>query len=231
MDSDSWSRLSSSSRRSIRPRFDMYLGYEEADLEQEELKMDIIPCPFCGVEMDTMELCFHIDDEHPVEAKNGICPICVARVGMDIVGHIVVHHANFYKAQKRRRNRRSNLYGSYSTISLGRKDLRDINREVDSLQSLISNRSNAAPDPLLSSFVSNLLPPVGVDDTDDASESVQDVHEQLNGDDIAQISLEDKHVKSTQPLVREEDLEERTCRARFVQGLVLSTISDDMDFL
>ena len=26
-----------------------------------------------------------------------ICPICIARVGTDIVGHIVVHHANFYK--------------------------------------------------------------------------------------------------------------------------------------
>ena len=34
--------------------------------------MDIIPCPFCGLEMDTMELCFHIDDEHPVQAKNGV---------------------------------------------------------------------------------------------------------------------------------------------------------------
>lgn len=50
----------------------MYLGYEEADLEQEEFKLEIIPCPFCGLEMDTMELCFHIDDEHPIQAKNGV---------------------------------------------------------------------------------------------------------------------------------------------------------------
>ncbi|KAF3334554.1 protein DEHYDRATION-INDUCED 19 2-like protein [Carex littledalei] len=222
MDSDSWNHLSSSStsRRSIRPPFDMYLGYEEADLEQEEFKLDIIPCPFCGLEMDTMDLCFHIDDEHPVQAKNGICPICVARVGMDIVGHI------------RRRSRRSNLYGSYSTISLARKDLRDINiREVDSLQSLIGNGSSARPDPLLSSFVSKLLPPAPVDDTNDASISVQDVHGQLNRDDVAQISLEDKHLQSTQPLVPKEDLEERTQRARFVQELVLSTIADDIDTL
>ncbi|KAJ3669472.1 hypothetical protein LUZ60_011422 [Juncus effusus] len=97
MDSDSWShRLSSSSRRALRPRFDMLLGYEDMDLGEEELKAEI-PCPFCGEELDTLELCFHIDDEHPVEAKNGICPICVARVGADLVGHITIQHANFYK--------------------------------------------------------------------------------------------------------------------------------------
>ncbi|XP_078161774.1 protein DEHYDRATION-INDUCED 19-like isoform X1 [Carex rostrata] len=230
MDSDSWNHTIS--RRSIRPPFDMYLGYEEADLEQEEFKLEIIPCPFCGLEMDTMELCFHIDDEHPIQAKNGICPICIARVGTDIVGHIVVHHANFYKAQKRRRSRRSNLYGSYSTNSLARKDLRDINiREVNSLHSLIGNGSSSRPDPLLSSFVSKLLPPVAADDTNDASVSVQDVHGQLDVDDIAQISLEDKHLQSTQPLVPKEDLEERTRRACFVQELVLSTIADAIDTL
>lgn len=74
--------------------------------------------------------------------------------------------------------------------------MRDFNiREFDSLQSLIGNGSSARPDPLLSSFVSKLLPPVADDDTNDASVSVQDVRGQLDVDDIAQISLEDKHLQ------------------------------------
>ena len=30
------------------------------------------PCPFCPEEFDLVELCCHIDDEHPVEAKFGV---------------------------------------------------------------------------------------------------------------------------------------------------------------
>jgi Drought induced 19 protein (Di19), zinc-binding len=77
----------------------MYLGYEEADLEQEEFRLDIIPCPFCDLEMDTMELCFHVDDEHPVEAKNGvsyfICLIYEMIIKLLVVKHVIYFSSSF----------------------------------------------------------------------------------------------------------------------------------------
>lgn len=32
-------------------------------------------------------LCCRIDDEHPIKAKNGVCPVCATRVGVDIVAY------------------------------------------------------------------------------------------------------------------------------------------------
>lgn len=30
-------------------------------------------CPFCGEDFDVLELCLHIDDEHPADVKAGVC--------------------------------------------------------------------------------------------------------------------------------------------------------------
>ena len=47
------------------------------DLE-EEIKGDDeskteYPCPFCTEDFDLVGLCCHIDEEHPIEAKSGVC--------------------------------------------------------------------------------------------------------------------------------------------------------------
>ncbi|WCJ23367.1 Protein DEHYDRATION-INDUCED 19 [Euphorbia peplus] len=90
--SDSWSsRLSTSSRRYL-SRSDLF---EETEVD-DDLKAEFL-CPFCAEDFDVVGLCCHIDEEHPVEAKNGICPVCAKRVGVDIVGHITVQHGNFFK--------------------------------------------------------------------------------------------------------------------------------------
>lgn len=44
--------------------------YEETDLD-EDLKAEFL-CPFCAEDFDVVGLCCHIDEEHPVEAKNGV---------------------------------------------------------------------------------------------------------------------------------------------------------------
>lgn len=49
---------------------EMFMGFEEIDVDddiQEEY-----PCPFCSEYFDIVGLCCHIDDEHPVEANNGV---------------------------------------------------------------------------------------------------------------------------------------------------------------
>lgn len=46
------------------------MGFEEIDVEADV--REEFPCPFCSEYFDIVSLCCHIDDEHPVEAKNGV---------------------------------------------------------------------------------------------------------------------------------------------------------------
>lgn len=48
----------------------MFMGFEEIDGE-DDIREEF-PCPFCSEYFDIIGLCCHIDDEHPVEAKNGV---------------------------------------------------------------------------------------------------------------------------------------------------------------
>ncbi|CAI9294158.1 unnamed protein product [Lactuca saligna] len=100
MDADSWAaRLSSTSKRyqyALQSRSsDMFMGFE--DIEVDDDIREEFPCPFCTGYFDVVGLCCHIDDEHHVEAKNGVCPICAVRVGVDMVAHITLQHGNIFK--------------------------------------------------------------------------------------------------------------------------------------
>ncbi|CAN6581873.1 unnamed protein product [Malus baccata var. baccata] len=153
MDGDSWSaRLSSASRRyqsALRSRSDMLMGFEEIDGD-DDIREEF-PCPFCSEYFDIVGLCCHIDEEHPVEAKNGVCPVCAMRVGVDMVAHITLQHGSIFKMQRKRKTRKS---GAHSTLSLLRKELREGNlHSLFGGSSCLLSSSNAAPDPLLSQFI------------------------------------------------------------------------------
>lgn len=49
---------------------EMLMGFEEIDMD-EDIREEY-PCPFCSDYFDIVGLCCHIDDEHPIEAKNGV---------------------------------------------------------------------------------------------------------------------------------------------------------------
>ncbi|KAF2582114.1 hypothetical protein F2Q68_00002694 [Brassica cretica] len=73
MDSNSWINCpsvfsSSSSSRRCQSRSGG--GYEDLEGE-DDLKSEFI-CPFCAEVFDIVGLCCHIDEEHPVEVKNGV---------------------------------------------------------------------------------------------------------------------------------------------------------------
>ncbi|XP_044482321.1 LOW QUALITY PROTEIN: protein DEHYDRATION-INDUCED 19 homolog 3-like [Mangifera indica] len=218
MDADSWSaRLSSASKRyqsALQSRSDMFMVFEEIDGD-DDIREEF-PCPFCSEYFDIVGLCCHIDDEHPVEAKNGVCPVCSMRVGVDMVAHITLQHGNIFKMQRKRKSRKG---GSHSTLSLLRKELRE-----GTLQSLFGgscmvSSSNAAPDPLLSSFI---LP------VSDDSVSIQS-HLSSATNSAKKSSIEkasQQNVLSTP--VSLKDREEKAKRSEFVQGLLLSTILDDI---
>ncbi|XP_039050388.1 protein DEHYDRATION-INDUCED 19 homolog 4-like [Hibiscus syriacus] len=224
MESNSWSfrfsnsssSLSSSSSRRRQSRSDLFLGggYEEIEGD-EDLKAQVL-CPFCAEDFDTVGLCCHIDEEHPVEIKNGVCPVCAKRVGTDIVSHITMRHGNFLKMQRRRRLRKG---GSNLTFSMLRKELREGNLQALLGGSSFVSSSNIEADPLLSSF---MFSPPG-----DEPLSLQPLS-------IAEASAvkeignkESPERKPQQPQVSDKDHEEKARRCEFIQGLLMSTILDD----
>ncbi|KAL6493781.1 hypothetical protein OROGR_031690 [Orobanche gracilis] len=152
MDANSWAaRLSSASRRyqsalQSRSEFlamkwnsfdaETLMEFEEIDMDDDDDTREEYLCPFCSDYFDIVGLCCHIDDEHPVEAKNGVCPVCAVRVGVDM------------------RKRKSRKVGSHSTLSFLRRELREGNlQSLFGGSSFIASSNNAAPDPLLSSFI------------------------------------------------------------------------------
>ncbi|EXB55049.1 hypothetical protein L484_006223 [Morus notabilis] len=204
MDGDSWSaRLSSASKRyqsALQSRSDMFMGFEEIDGD-DDIREEF-PCPFCSEYFDIVGLCCHIDEEHPVEAKNGVCPVCAMRVGVDM------------------RKRKSRKGGSHSTtLSLLRKELREGNlQSLFGGSSCIVSSSNVAADPLLSSFILPMAddfvgvqPPFSTETSTTKKSSAENVSE--------------RHVLS--PPLSVKDKEEKTKRCEFVHGLLLSTILSD----
>jgi hypothetical protein len=218
MDGDSWSaRLSSASKRyqsALQSRSDMFMGFEEIDGD-DDIREEF-PCPFCTEFFDIVGLCCHIDEEHPVEAKNGVCPVCEMRVGVDMVAHITLQHANIFKMQRKRKTRKS---GAHSTLSLLRKELREGNfQSLFGGSSCIVSSSNAAPDPLLSSFIL----PMG---DDFVSAQPQFSPETSSVKKSSEKKVSERHVQSSPFSIK--DQEEKAKRCEFVHGLLLSTILDD----
>ncbi|KAG7024007.1 Protein DEHYDRATION-INDUCED 19-like 3, partial [Cucurbita argyrosperma subsp. argyrosperma] len=230
MDAESWTaRLSSASKRYqsallSRSGLGMFMGFEE--LEGDDDIREEFPCPFCSEFFDIVGLCCHIDEEHPIEARNGVCPVCDMRVGVDMVAHISLQHGNIFKIS---------FYlsycftfmlfisgwcvhlalcvhkgGSHSTLSLLRKELQEGN-----LQSLFGGSSclftsNAAPDPLLSSFILPMADDYG---------SVQP-HLSVESNSM-KCNSQDKSLERSIPSspLSVQDEEEKRKRCAFVQGL------------
>jgi len=70
---------------------------------ERSIRAQSFASPFCVEDFDIVGLCCYINEEHPVEAKHGVCLVCAVRVGMDMVSHITTQHGNFFKMQRRRR--------------------------------------------------------------------------------------------------------------------------------
>ncbi|XP_022746124.1 protein DEHYDRATION-INDUCED 19 homolog 3-like [Durio zibethinus] len=125
MDAGSWSaRLSSASKRyqtALQSRSDMFMGFEEID-GVDDIREEF-PCPFCSEYFDIVGLCCHIDDEHPVEAKNG----------------------------RKRKSRKGGSHSTLSLLrrELREGNL----QSLFGSSSCIVSSSNSAADPLLSSFI------------------------------------------------------------------------------
>ncbi|XP_021725466.1 protein DEHYDRATION-INDUCED 19 homolog 4-like [Chenopodium quinoa] len=216
---DLWSsRLSSSSSSSFRRyqlRSEAYLGGD--DLEVEDDYKQEFSCPFCADEFDIVGLFCHMDEEHQVELKNGVCPVCAKRVGMDMVGHITMQHGNILKVQRRRRLRRGVPNSMFSIL---RKELREGNRQsLFGGSSFTLSSSNPDPDPLLSSLIYS-------------SSSAEELGkgEPCSSKETSPLpqAVEETIESSQHSVLSEKEHEEKARKCEFVRGLLLSTMLDDI---
>ncbi|XP_073143648.1 protein DEHYDRATION-INDUCED 19 homolog 6-like [Henckelia pumila] len=193
---------------------ELLMGFEK--IEADDDKREEYICPFCSQYFDIIGLCCHIDDEHPAEAKNGVCPVCSMRVGVNMIAHITLQHGNIIKMQRDRKSRRA---GSHSTLSLLRRELREGNLQslFGGLATIVSSGSTA-PDPLLSSFIVPMVEDLESVPSHSAIES------ELSQKNTSSSILDRKVVEA--PLSF-KDKEEKTKRCDFVQGMLLSMMLDD----
>ncbi|GAB2218681.1 hypothetical protein Droror1_Dr00001908 [Drosera rotundifolia] len=118
--------------------------------------------------------------------------------------------------QRKRRTRKS---GSYSTLSLLRKELREGNlRSPFGDSSYLLSSANAAPDPLLSSFI---LPMADELLNAQSHSSTEATPAKIGSDE----NMVERKVQS--PPLSVKDQEERTKRSEFVHELMLCAIFED----
>lgn len=178
---------------------DMYSELEENDGGDWEPSY---ACPFCEEDFDILELCCHIVDEHPVEAKNGVLNSVIRT----------------YLQLRRRFHKGSSRYHSMLSLlkEVGEGYLQD---DFDGSSCTIA-ATPTAPDPLLSSLICALP-------TADLSRDPQPGS--LDEESLSDKCSDEKVVESlvsVEASLPDKDQEERARRSEFVQGLLLSTIHE-----
>ncbi|CAF2144379.1 hypothetical protein BRARA_B03569 [Brassica rapa] len=209
MDSDSWSdRLASASRRyqlDFLSRSDNFLGFEEAEGEDEF--REEYACPFCSDYFDIVSLCCHIDEDHPMDTINGVCPVCAVKVSSDMVAHITLQHANIKSTRRG---------GAQSMLSILKREFPDGNFqslfEGSSRVVVPPSSSSIAADPLLSSFISPMADGLFISETSSAKKT--------SNQSLPKRSVEKKSLSA-------EDHREKLKQSEFVQGIFSSMILDD----
>ncbi|GER42766.1 dehydration-induced 19-like protein [Striga asiatica] len=77
------------------PSTDDYYNEEHGEIEEEyeeegdnyveiDEKSEELACPFCTDDFDVLGLCCHIDADHRMEVKPGICPVCATKETLSV---------------------------------------------------------------------------------------------------------------------------------------------------
>ncbi|XP_011082435.1 protein DEHYDRATION-INDUCED 19 homolog 4 [Sesamum indicum] len=185
------------------------------DVENEP-KSDELACPFCSEDFDVLGLCCHIDADHRMEVKPGICPVCATKVRINMASHVITQHENILRALCNKKHRSAR---SRSAIFLLRKDLQDKHLRCIKESPSAESSSNKAADSMLLSFVNNPSHAYRPQANESASFTEPSLSTEKSKDD----SLE-----RSQPTPPTDRNNEGARRREFLQGLVLSTIFDDL---
>ncbi|TKY61745.1 DEHYDRATION-INDUCED 19-like 2 [Spatholobus suberectus] len=207
------STASRSYQSRLKSHLELFIDFDDVNGD-EELRT-AYPCPFCAEDFDLLELCCHLDFDHPIEAKSGICPVCTMWVGTNMVDHIAAQHGNLFKSQLKSKCYKDE---SYPALSFSRKGEQDGHwRSFSAGLSPAMSTSKAASDPWLS-FLCGASPV-------DEPECVQP-------DSSSEVSIEEIHSndkvleRDVQPPLSDKDQIEKARRSEFVQGFLVSTILD-----
>lgn len=196
MDSELWASLLSSTKRRLASHSDRPLSYD--DLEGDDDTLFEFSCPFCYMEFDIGSLCSHLEEEHCFESKSVVCPVCAAKAGNDVVGHITHQHGHLFKMQRRRRVRKASMPSTSSCTPF-------------------------SLDPLLSSLLCDLPIP----ETVTASKLIAASEEASLKNPLSNDQNATSCESPLDAEKCEQKLGEAALRAKFVQQMVLSTIFRD----
>ncbi|QCD98262.1 Protein dehydration-induced 19 [Vigna unguiculata] len=199
------STASRSYQSRLKSHFELFIDFDEVNGDEDF--RSAYPCPFCADDFDLLELCCHIDLDHPAEAKSAICPVCTVWIGSNVVDHIAAQHGNFQLKSKWYKDE------SYPDLSFSRKGKPDFSAGLSNGMST----SNTSSDPWLSFLY---------------GASAVDECENVLPDSSSEISVEEVHSndkvleRDVQPYLSDKDQIEIAQRSKFVQGLLVSTILD-----
>ncbi|KHN20377.1 Protein DEHYDRATION-INDUCED 19 like 3 [Glycine soja] len=215
------STASRSYQSRLKSHFELFIDLDEVNGD-EELRT-AYPCPFCAENFDLLELCCHVDLDHPIEAKSGICPVCTLWIGTNMVHHIAAQHGNLLKISFLvycliEIHLKSKCYKDepYPALYFSSKGERDGHWQSFST-GLSPTTSKAASDP----WLSFLCGPSAVDEC-----------ENVQPDSSSEVSIEEIHSndnvleRDVQPSLSDKDQIEKAQHIKFVQGLLMSTILD-----
>ncbi|KAH1195641.1 Protein DEHYDRATION-INDUCED 19 5 [Glycine max] len=225
---------------------ELFIDFDEVNGD-EELRT-AYPCPFCTEDFDLLELCCHIDLDHPVEAKSGICPVCTMWIGTNMVDHIAAQHGNLFKISflvcliEILFTVYTSSCCSFSFIfiplctsftgdysQLKSKCYKDesypalsFSRKGEHWQSFSTGLSAMSTSKAASDPWLSFL----------CGASAVDERKNVQPDSSREVSIEELHsndkvlVRDVQPSLSDKDQIEKAQRSKFVQGLLMSTILD-----
>lgn len=194
---------------------DHQLCLDEVEGDEEELRPEFA-CPYCFEPLDIFSLCSHVADEHCFESRPVVCPVCVTKVGKDIVVHITTHHTNLFKTQRRRRFRKP----AAASVQLNQANLQAMLGTSCPPAAVSRSVSGSLPDLLLSTLLNG-----PVSDTDDPKLGLDSTQAPVASAVTAaagpRSSCSDCCLTAEE---KEQKLEQATLRSHFMQQLVLSTL-------
>ncbi|XP_022887873.1 protein DEHYDRATION-INDUCED 19 homolog 4-like [Olea europaea var. sylvestris] len=128
--------------------------YEDDDVNDDvsDDRADELACPFCFEDFDVLGLCCHIDSEHRMDVKHGICPVCFTKVGINMVSHVITQHENILKTLCNKKHRNAHSRSAVSTL---RRELQEKHLHCLEESSVVGSSSDVAADSMLLSFVHN----------------------------------------------------------------------------
>ncbi|XP_010533451.1 PREDICTED: protein DEHYDRATION-INDUCED 19 homolog 6-like isoform X2 [Tarenaya hassleriana] len=86
------------------------------DSEGDEEGRSLFQCPFCFMDIEVRSLCIHFREEHSVDDRNMVCPLCAGNLDGNLTRHFMVHHKTSMK-----RRRKLLKPGNSSSMVLGKE--------------------------------------------------------------------------------------------------------------